>query len=120
MADTPANTRDEWGRRASGSDRPPPAQRDWVTAFAAVGGVFVPLILAIAGYAWHVEGQLSDLSVRSERSSTQIQAMQRQLDDEVRREENHNAAIDAKLDKIGELVGRTVTNLEDLRRELKR
>lgn len=107
---TDAARGDDWGRRP----------RDWGTAWASIVAAFIPLVIALAGYAWHVEAALSELSVRAAQASAQIQAMQHQLDDEVRREEAHNAAIDAKIDKITELASRTVVNLEDLRRELKR
>src|ERR1700733_14343684 len=112
----PANPRDDWGRPLPGERAP----RDWGTALQAIGMVIIPLVLALAGYAWHVESQLNDLAIRAAQTTAQIQGMQRQIDDEARREEAHNSGIDRKLDTMTELVGRTVTNLEDLRHELKR
>jgi hypothetical protein len=110
--------RDEWGRPIlMPGERPP---RDWITTWASIGTVFIPLVLALAGYAWHVEGALSDHSRIEAQQGEQIKSQQRQLDDAIARSDKHNEALDTKLDNVTTLVGRTAQTVDDLRRELKR
>jgi hypothetical protein len=110
--------RDDWGRPILlPGERPP---RDWVAAWSAIGAVIIPLALALAGYAWHVEGALADLSKIEAQQGEQIKSQQRQLDDAIVRSDRHNEALDNKLDTITTLVGRTAQTVDDLRRELKR
>lgn len=110
--------RDEWDRPIlMPGERPP---RDWAAVWTAIGAVIVPLLLALSGYAWHVESTLADLSRTEAQQAEQIKFQQRQLDDSIARTDHHIEAMDKKLDAISETVGRAATNLEDLRHELKR
>lgn len=96
----------------------PEGGRDWTAL--VVPAILTALIPALFAFAVYVNSNLNDLQQYKERTGQQIVAMQRQLDDSIRRQERHSEAIDVKLDTVTGLVQQTQTSLNDLRKDLKR